>query len=736
MTRPTCTITRRGGILTCAIAKGTDVSSGIGRSTEWVSTDGRRVHRRLAALLLLGLWASSAAAQTTVSLVPVGTGPSGELAPFASINGNEITLLSDGVSSTTVFLEIRIGDWDPEGTGTKLQSFQVSIDSSGYSSGLRGVLTPAFVPCNGLCDRGVHDGAVCQADSECNTCIAGDNDGMACADDLDCPGAGATCTGDCDTTWTPDGNEGCRAAFGGFCSSFALQGAACVFSYFDCCGIIVDDCGWGFGGCEGPRCAHPTGQKGACEPAFIFSSRLDYVFVVAIPGGYIRTVDLSTLDYRYASAVVETPVVPPDPFPADGVYAGTLVLDVPPDAEGTFTIPLFPEPSTVLIDQDNAFIPIELFSAKITVIACVGPDCQPNGFPDDCDILVGNSNDCNDNAVPDECDVADGTSGDCNNKSVPDECDIDFGPSIDCNHNAVPDECDLADGTSQDCNRNGRPDECDIVRGVSLDCNGNTVPDECDIAFGPSIDCNRNKVPDECDISGGVSLDCNSNGVPDGCELGDGSADDCNGNDVPDECDIAGGPSVDCNGNAVPDECDVRDGTSRDCNVNGQPDECDIAGGVSLDCNGNEVPDSCELADDSADDCNGNEVPDGCELADGSADDCNDNDVPDECEPDRDGDGLIDSCDGCPDDAEKTAPGLCGCGVSEADSDSDTVPDCFDVCPGADDRLDGNDNGIPDCTEPPIPALGDWGLVILTLLLLATAKIRFGRHARAGLSGR
>ena len=29
----------------------------------------------------------------------------------------------------------------------------------------------------------------------------------------------------------------------------------------------------------------------------------------------------------------------------------------------------------------------------------------------------------------------------------------------------------------------------------------------------------------------------------------------------------------------------------------------------------------------------------------------------------------------------KTAPGICGCGVADTDSDGDEVPDCNDKCP-------------------------------------------------------
>ena len=37
-----------------------------------------------------------------------------------------------------------------------------------------------------------------------------------------------------------------------------------------------------------------------------------------------------------------------------------------------------------------------------------------------------------------------------------------------------------------------------------------------------------------------------------------------------------------------------------------------------------------------------------------------------------------DSLDGCPLDPEKSAPGICGCGVSDIDSDGDGIADCED----------------------------------------------------------
>ena len=68
---------------------------------------------------------------------------------------------------------------------------------------------------------------------------------------------------------------------------------------------------------------------------------------------------------------------------------------------------------------------------------------------------------------------------------------------------------------------------------------------------------------------------------------------------------------------------------------------------------------------------------------------------------DRDGDGVPDAVDGCPDDPSKTEPGSCGCGVPDADTDGDGVPDCVDNCRGIPnaDQADTNADGLGDaCT--------------------------------------
>lgn len=79
---------------------------------------------------------------------------------------------------------------------------------------------------------------------------------------------------------------------------------------------------------------------------------------------------------------------------------------------------------------------------------------------------------------------------------------------------------------------------------------------------------------------------------------------------------------------------------------------------------------------------------------------------------DSDGDGTPDNQDGCPNDANKTDPGQCGCGNPDTDSDSDGTADCVDACPSDPNKTavgqcgcgvadtDSDSDGVADCIDP------------------------------------
>ena len=100
---------------------------------------------------------------------------------------------------------------------------------------------------------------------------------------------------------------------------------------------------------------------------------------------------------------------------------------------------------------------------------------------------------------------------------------------------------------------------------------------------------------------------------------------------------------------------------------------------------------------------------------------------------DRDGDGIGDACEGacCLDDGRCLEQDVETClsfggmpapegGRCEGDTDGDGIVNACDLCPGVDDAV-----FAPEC-EGAIPTTSQWGLIVLTLLLLAGGKIYFG----------
>ncbi len=148
---------------------------------------------------------------------------------------------------------------------------------------------------------------------------------------------------------------------------------------------------------------------------------------------------------------------------------------------------------------------------------------------------------------------------------------------------------------------------------------------------------------------------------------------------------------------------DDEDGTGNACDrCRGSDDRADLdADGVPDDC------DNCPSIDNPAQrDADDDGVGDACDVCDGPDDEDTDGDsVPDACDvcpgfddrADGDGDGLPDGCDGCPEDPEKSAPGTCGCGVDDTDSDDDGIPDC--AGPGESDNTNSESPGDPENTD-------------------------------------
>lgn len=72
---------------------------------------------------------------------------------------------------------------------------------------------------------------------------------------------------------------------------------------------------------------------------------------------------------------------------------------------------------------------------------------------------------------------------------------------------------------------------------------------------------------------------------------------------------------------------------------------------------------------------------------------------------------AVSTDDQCLDDPNKVLPGLCGCGVADDDSDSDSSPDCIDQCDSDATKVepgscgcgiadtDANGNGVADCLD-------------------------------------
>ena len=278
-------------------------------------------------------------------------------------------------------------------------------------------------------------------------------------------------------------------------------------------------------------------------------------------------------------------------------------------------------------------------------------------------------------------------------------------------------------GTLPDCNQNGVPDGCDIASGAQTDCDGNGAADNCDVGAAPTA------------LQSGFSLGCSypdyraqpstiTLGAPKRAITGtpvtilfNGYGDIGRGVAGGEYLQLQIGSSVVILEGDPAQQCQSSTLTTTisasDFNAAIAPDgslAVTISAGADVDCNQCGAYGDFTIAYtgvDQADDCNLNGIPDGCDP------DLNGDGTPDDCVApiDSDNDGTPDSLDGCPNDSNKTAPGACGCGVSDADSDGDGTPDCLDGCPSDPGKTapgicgcgfsdaDSDGDGIVDCQD-------------------------------------
>ena len=332
-------------------------------------------------------------------------------------------------------------------------------------------------------------------------------------------------------------------------------------------------------------------------------------------------------------------------------------------------------------------------------------------------------------------------------------------PDPDCNHNGFSDECDIDSGTSTNCNGGDIPDDCE---GVYLVCSSSQEPirqclETCNIYDGD--EGGWSDADNDCDVDQSDFAEwqrCYTGSWPnpqipaDSCchrfdRNCDGYVDGwCTASSEPPYyiCygDLAAfvaawtGPNVhvpghtnctphsgyslynplDLDGDGVLDAVDncpgVYNPTQADTDSDGRGDACDncplVANADQADADADGVGDACDVCagyDDHAD-ADGDGVPDGCDKCPGHDDriDADADGVPDACDncplvanagqADADSDGLGDACDNCPQVAN----------AGQADQDGDGVGDACDNCPtvGNPDQADLDGDGIGDECDP------------------------------------
>ena len=142
--------------------------------------------------------------------------------------------------------------------------------------------------------------------------------------------------------------------------------------------------------------------------SFIDFSRPDYIFH---GNAGITVVARASLNYKYGALSRN---LRPVRDTGESTYAGTLRLEVGPEACGTFVFDM------LLAFIAGPYSYLELAVEPLTIHVATEPcprDCNKNQVRDLVDIWSGFSSDCDENNVPDEC------QEDSDYDGIPDDCD-------------------------------------------------------------------------------------------------------------------------------------------------------------------------------------------------------------------------------------------------------------------------------------------------------------------------